>query len=393
MDDGNGPLAQLAAAYLDRERWARAARQRGQKVIGYVSNNVPAELIWASGAFGVQLTGIPGETPTGDRYMEDFHEGHVRSLFDRFLAGHFDFADAVIIPRSSEGYLQLYYYLLEVRKWEPQQRLPEILLFDLLQTPTWSSSRYDRGRVEVLAQRLAAITGTPVSRGAIRRAIDRDAKTRSLLRRLNDLRRDNPGRVSGEQALHAFATSMFMDPEDHAALVSQVLDNSGGLPPVSGPRIMIKGSGHDNTEFYRVVEACGARVVADDHPWGERLLDAPDSTAYADEFEYLTAKYQQFSVSPRLYPQEREDRRFMALVDAGQVEGVIFYLEENDDTLGWDYPAQRRMLDERGVPSLFMPFQRYRHADAGLQRQTVRDWLERTAQGEASVPSKAGAHA
>src|SRR5580698_5038694 len=197
MDDGNGPLAQLAAAYLDRERSARAARRRGQKVIGYVSNNVPAELIWASGAFGVQLTGIPGETPTGDRYMEDFHEGHIRSLFDRFLAGQFDFADAVIIPRSSEGYLQLYYYLLEVRKWEPQQRLPEILLFDLLQTPTWSSSRYDRGRVEVLAQRLAAITGTPVSREAIRRAIDRDAKTRSLLRRLNDLRRDTPSRVSG----------------------------------------------------------------------------------------------------------------------------------------------------------------------------------------------------
>src|ERR1700685_746156 len=75
MDDGNGPLATLAAAYHDRERWAVAARQRGQKVIGYVSNNVPAELIWASGAFGVQLTGIPGETPTGDRYMEDFHEG------------------------------------------------------------------------------------------------------------------------------------------------------------------------------------------------------------------------------------------------------------------------------------------------------------------------------
>jgi benzoyl-CoA reductase/2-hydroxyglutaryl-CoA dehydratase subunit BcrC/BadD/HgdB len=393
MDDGNGPLSTLAAAYHDRERWAVAAHQRGQKVIGYVSNNVPAELIWASGAFGVQLTGIPGETPTGDRYMEDFHEGHVRSLFDRFLTGHFDFADAVIIPRSSEGYLQLYYYLLEVRKWEPQQRFPEILLFDLLQTPTWSSSRYDRGRVEVLAQRLAAITGTPVSREAIRRAIDRDAKTRSLLRRLNDLRRDNPSRVSGEQALHAFAASMFMDPEDHAALVSQVLDSSGALSPVSGPRIMIKGSGHDNTEFYRVVEACGARVIADDHPWGERLLDAPDSPAYADEFEYLTAKYQQFSVSPRLYPQDREDRRFMALVEAGQVEGVIFYLEENDDTLGWDYPAQRRMLDERGVPSLFMPFQRYRYADAERQRQTVRDWLERAALGEAPVSNEAGAHA
>ena len=90
-----------------------------------------------------------------------------------------------------------------------------------------------------------------------------------------------------------------------------------------------------------MVEACGARVVADDHVHGANACSTHRTrTAYADEFEYLTAKYQQFSVSPRLYPQDREDAEIHGAGRCrGQVEGVIFYLEENDDTLGWDYPG------------------------------------------------------
>jgi benzoyl-CoA reductase/2-hydroxyglutaryl-CoA dehydratase subunit BcrC/BadD/HgdB len=375
MTQADHALATLKAAYDDRERFAREAHRSGRKVIGYVSNNVPAELIWPTGAFAVQLTGTCAETTTGDRYMEDFHDGHIRSLFDRILTGQFDFVDAIVIPRSSEGYLQLYYYLLEARKWEPQRRIPEIVLFDILQTPSWASSRYVRGRVDALAARLAMIAGSHVSAAAVSQAIQSSERTRGLLSRLNDLRREEPSRISGQQALDAFATSLFMEPSPHALLVEQILGSAGELPQTTGTRVLVKGTPQDTAGFYAVVESCGARIVADDHVWGERLLDAPDPSDFDDPFEYLTAKYQKFSPSPRLYPQDREDAKFLALVSAAAVEGVIFYLEENDDTLGWDYPAQKKLLDDLSIPSLFMPFQSYRSPDTQVQRKTVQEWL------------------
>ena len=62
---------------------------------------------------------------------------------------------------------------------------------------------------------------------------------------------------------------------------------------------MIKGSPHDDTRFYEVVERCGGLVVADDHTCGERMFDGgvreADDLLDAIAFYYQT---QSFSRAP-----------------------------------------------------------------------------------------------
>src|ERR1700691_4627418 len=100
-------LEDLRRHYRERDQAARAENDSGGKVIGYFSNNVPVELIRAAGIFPVRLTGDPRETTeTGDRYMEEFHDGDIRSIFDRTLRGHFNFCDLIVVPRTSESFLQ-----------------------------------------------------------------------------------------------------------------------------------------------------------------------------------------------------------------------------------------------------------------------------------------------
>ena len=36
------------------------------------------------------------------------------------------------------------------------------------------------------------------------------------------------------------------------------------------------------------------------------------------------------------------------------LDAVIFYFEENDDTLGWDYPAHRERLSQAGTQTLML---------------------------------------
>jgi hypothetical protein len=36
------------------------------------------------------------------------------------------------------------------------------------------------------------------------------------------------------------------------------------------------------------------------------------------------------------------------------VNGVIFYLPQEDDVIGWDYPRLRAVLDERCIPHLML---------------------------------------
>jgi benzoyl-CoA reductase/2-hydroxyglutaryl-CoA dehydratase subunit BcrC/BadD/HgdB len=138
---------------------------------------------------------------------------------------------------------------------------------------------------------------------------------------------------------------------------------------------MIKGSPHDDTRFYELVERCGGIVVADDHTCGERMFDGyvreTDDLSDAIAFYYQTQSF-----SPRSYPQSDQDARFLANVDAAKVDAVIFYIEEHDDTYGWDYPDQKKALDRLGIPSLYLPLQSHRKPDTASQEATVGTFLQ-----------------
>ncbi len=90
-----------------------------------------------------------------------------------------------------------------------------------------------------------------------------------------------------------------------------------------------------------------------------------------DAMAALTDHYHRHSLSPRSYPQGEQDRRFIELVEYARVQGVIFFHDEWDDVLGWDYPDQKKLLDTRGIPSVFLKKQSYRAPDRAAQRDAV----------------------
>ena len=369
-------LAELEAIYERPEEHARRHHDSGGLVIGYIANNVPVELIVAAGAFALEVRGDPNRLPTtGDRYMEPFHDGPARSIFSRLLDGEFSYLDLLVIPRSSETWLQLYYYLLEAKKWEPELKLPEIFLFDLLQTPFWTSGRYVRKQVGALAARIGAVTGVTLDDATVNAGIDTVNASRRQLADLNRLRRSDPPRVSGRDVLLANRASGAIPPDAHVRLVAELTRHAEDAPPLSGPRLMVKGSQHDSTLVYDVLADLGAVVVADDHVTGERVFEATIEVGDRDPLQALTRYYQFESLSPRSYPQDRQDERFLEIVRDAAVQGVVFFLEENDDTLGWDYPEQKRLLDEAGVPSIYLPYQPYFHPNAASLRASLEPFV------------------
>lgn len=362
-------LATLRQAYAHR---AAAPTAPGARcVVGYVTHNVPVELIRAAGLEPVQLVGSPDHaTPTGDAYMENIFDGAVRSVFDRIITGAFNFCDLIILPRTSEGWLELYYILAEVRKWEPSWKFPDIYLFDLLQTPYWTTGRYVRGRIDDLRARLEQLSGAPMTDDALRAAIAQANRTRGLQGAVDALRHGAPPKLSGTDALTVFGAQGAMPPAEYQAALEGLL--SGEPPPVAGTpvRLMVKGSPHDTTRFYALVESCGAVIVADDHETGARQLNGPVEEE-GDPWDSLAFYYQTRSFSPRSYPQSEQDERFLHDLATSGAEGVIFFIEEHDDTFGWDYPDQKKALDARGIPSLYLPLQSYRSPDEAALRTAI----------------------
>ncbi|QGZ63333.1 2-hydroxyacyl-CoA dehydratase subunit D [Paraburkholderia acidisoli] len=331
----------------------------GANTVGYVSLNVPVELIEAAGCVPRRLTPRRHATlPHADRFLDACFDGAARALFEQFLRGDYAAYDLVVMPRTSENGLQLYYFLLEAQRLEPQLAIPPLHLFDLLQTPYRSTARYVRDQVERLKSRLEALSGRAIEADAVARAI-RDANAHlARFDALTALRHAQPARMSGAAALQIVDALGKMPRAQHVAALDALLAERNALPAHDGPRLVVKGSAHDSDAFYRVVEACGAVIVGDEHLGGQLAVGGEFDSGLAP-LDAIAHRYQLRSPSLRRYPQAGDDARFIEAIQAAHAHGVIFWYEANDDVLGWDYPDQKAALDALGVPSLRLLEQPY----------------------------------
>ena len=332
----------LHAIYDDRH----APTHEAGRGVGCVTQAVPIELILAAGLRPVRLFGDPSRPPAlGDRYMEEEADGEVRSIFDRLLAGDFARLPLALLPRVSEQHLQLHYYVAEVRKWEPEARIPPVEIVDIMQTAYWSTGRYVRARLDELVQRLGRI-GTPITGESLRASIAVVNRMRAALQALNDKRRQQ--RLRGSDMLRITALFGALAPDAFLELAGALLDEAS--PATHGPRIMLSGSLQDEPGLYELIEARGASVVADDHVAGERLY-AHLVDESQDPMDALTDHYQLHAPGLRQFPQRPQDDRFVATCLAARVDADLCVLEDGDDTLGWDWPGRRDRLAAHGIPS------------------------------------------
>jgi len=372
---GDEALATLRAAYDDRLGEAKRRKAAGSTLIAYFLNSVPIELIVAAGLDPIRLAGDPGRRAAiADRYMEDYMDGEVRSIFGSILTGAFDFADLLVIPRSSEVYLQLYYFLREMPEWEPDAKIPPTYLFDLLQAPHWLSARYDVGRMRAFAERLAVLGGQSLTEDALRDAIRLVNRLRRALQDVAALWRGGDPALDGVDALKLIGAASVLPPTEAIAAIEAILADPPGPLGRAGPRIMLKGSPQSDPHVTRLIVEAGGVVVAQDHVAGDptfRALVAEDGNPW----EALATHYQRHIPGPRVHPQSEQDAHFIALAKEARVDGVIFFHDEWDDTLGWEYPDQRALLEAEGIASVFMKRQPYFDPPITEQGATIRNFV------------------
>jgi benzoyl-CoA reductase/2-hydroxyglutaryl-CoA dehydratase subunit BcrC/BadD/HgdB len=339
-------LSIFQAAAEDRDAAARAFKAAGGKVVGYVGNTVPVELILAVGAYPLRLTEVFAETPHADRYMEELFDPIVRGVFEKMLAGGYSFLDAVVLPRTSDSIQRLYYYLCEVRRLG-EADVPAPLLYDLLHTPWSTSADYNDARTAELFEALGLITGAAPDPERLSAAIGAANDRRRALTAFADARRTAPARVSGAEANAVFVASQTLPVEEFTI----ALDAAAPLftDRFAGKRLVLAGSGHPSPTLHRLIEAGGAVVVGDFHEFGEPMI-GPEIALNELPLRTLASHYHRNVASSRTFPQATAP--LTDFVRACGAEGVIFYYLYEEEALTWEYPAQRRALEAMGVPSI-----------------------------------------
>ncbi len=345
-------LEKLRWHYEHRQAVALEKHQAGIPVVGVTANTVPYELIRAAGCFPVLLSPPHAATPVADEFMEPVFEAGVRCIFDRVLAGNWSFLKLLIIPRTSEPQHKLFLYLREVARQQPDATIPPLHLYDLLHTRSPHSKDYGLARTQELAQRLAKMRGRPFDADELAQAVQESNAARAAIHQLLRLRRRRRPKLNGTDALALIGAWNFMERGEYTELARQALVELKSRPAFNGMRLMIKGLPLNHTSLHRAIEAHGAIVVAEDDWHGSRSAGR-DIALGNDLLACVFRKYHCDADSPRVFPPEDANAWFRREALRG-IDGVVFYLPPDDDVRGWDYPQQKRFLDEHHIPNLLV---------------------------------------
>ncbi len=378
------PLQLFRDHYQHRDRAARAWKASGGRVVGYLCDNVPEELILAAGFLPYRLSGDPMVGGAAlERYLQPFAApfsarnrgvGFSDAMLEMLLEGRFDFLDYLVVPHTRKA-IQAYYRELSLaQEAYPDLRLPELYYLDRAYTPFYAAEVFNRDRLLEFKSALETWSGRPIADEMLVEAIEVTNESRALLGRLADLRAGDPPRLSGADALRVIGTSVFMPKREHNDLLASLLDADLGQTRPPGPRLFLGGSPQDHLQVYDVVESTGATIVAEDHCWGNRCAEFPLDRSM-DPIEALADRYHRKPACSIEFPMGRVVDRCVARATLANVDGAIFFVLQADGVHIWDTPEEVRALEERGIPCLFLSQQPYWREDPEDLRRKVEDFV------------------
>jgi hypothetical protein len=335
---------------------ARRHAAEGGRVVGYVGEDIPVELILAAGSLPVRLFGradVP--TPDADRLLESSFVPAIRHIAQQCLSGELGFLDALILPRNNDSAQRLYYYLCEVRRLGA--RIPKPLMFDLALIERETSRNHSRESTRLLASELGAdLDRLPA-------AALRVARRRTLLADLvAEIRKDDPILGSAVQKFVRASAQLWSESAD-----AGLAEAMATLPRASRPRrIMLLGSEPTDDRLHLAIERAGGSVVWD---LTSAALDIDDGVhaltidAIADLCCDRARRARKATLGDQL---ARYAQQFRA-------DGAIIWLIEEDEGLVWRLPKQVATLRSAGIPVMQLTRQRSPVDETALEQ--VREFV------------------
>lgn len=290
-----------------------------------------------------------------DNYLHIHSCTFSRCLFERGMAGQFDFLDGYVSCSTCDGMRHL------ADNWQQYLKVPLTYIMDI----PWNLN--ERGRLfylkelQELKRTLEKQFNVQVTEERLRKTIEIYNYTRELLGKLNELRKSQDPPISGAEMMEIHNAAVRMPREIFNEQLSLVLGevrerqakSSVKVGPSAGKiRIMLSGSIMNNAEFIRGIENMGAVVVADGLCSGSRYGWGTVETEGPGPEEALSKYYFYKFPCPRMVPGERRYDLVLKMVQEYRVEGVISEVIRFCAPHLYDQFRLRKRLEANNIPVL-----------------------------------------
>ena len=349
-------MKEFARLATERPVELRELKSRGKKVVAYIGQFVPEEMLRAAGVEPYLLC-RGGEPEPPEAVLDDmlrFLNPLARSIAGLYLMGLdpvMPLADLVVASQG-ECHIQRIAEYLELKG------LP---VFKVGVPQNWDrpyAAEYYFGELEQLKAKLEALAGNPVTDDKLRACIAQTNEINALLRRIDGLRRREAPPLGGYDFIHLNHHSFFTEPGVAIQKLTEIagkLESAGGKFPKTAPRLLLAGHAVAVGDYLvvKMLEDSGAVIATEMLDDGIRWYRW-DTKIEGDPLRNLwRAKYLDKPPVNIFQPAWRDRFGHMeSLIEDYRIDGVVWYQLAYDEIYDMECTVVRKWLSELKVPLL-----------------------------------------
>ena len=310
----------------------RKAKEEGQLALGFTCYHMPEVLLNVDNCFSVRMRAPnTGSIDVASYYMSNYTCEYCRALVERAIEGGYNFLDGICgvdacaqMNRCMEN-IELLKCIDKPNFFVTHADIPyKYTDYTLKHYVTQMQNRV----LNVMHEKL----GVDISDAALREAVERHNEICRIITEISELRKLQNPPVTGYE-FHIINMVSFCCPQKLILpYLKETLEEIKSREPDAKPwyrcRVGIVGSEIDDPEFTKLVEMCGAMVVADRYCFGsfpsrERIEIREGESAY----DAICRHYLHWNQCARFMSGDKIDQRHTEvkrLVDEFKADGVVY---------------------------------------------------------------------
>ena len=337
----------------------QAACGDGRLALAWNCSYIPEVLLDTDNCFGVRLRAPNCTNPDmATYYMTNRSCPYSKSILERAFEGGYNFISALIGQECCTTMNRMEQYF-EYCELIPNDKFFCTYLDMPLRKTEWHAGYYRRQIEQKIIQPLEKVYGVDFSEDNLRRAVEQFNEVCRIMTEINAMREAENPVITGYE-FHVIQLCTLTCPKDLILpyLRETLAEIKKRKPEPEFPfraRVVVAGSEIDDPEFTKLLEGCGAMVVADRYCFGsfpsrERIEIQDGETA----FDAICRHYLHWNQCARFMEGAKIDQRHAEvkrLVDEFHADGVIY--ENMKFCEFWSYEkvlASHILTEEMGVP-------------------------------------------